>query len=48
MADYARHIGYASVGQVVPAHNEMDVIQRMHKVGRKYSARFIPIHAKEG
>jgi len=48
MADYARHLGCASVGPVVPAHDEMDVTKRFHKVGRKYSTRYIPIHAEEG
>jgi hypothetical protein len=48
MADYARLIGCVSVGPVVSAQNEMEVTKRFHKVGRKYSTRFIPIHAKEG
>ena len=48
MADYARLIGCASVGAVVPAHQEMEVTKRFHKVGRNYSARYIPIHAEEG
>ena len=48
MADYARHIGCASVGPVVPAQKERDVTNRMHKVGRNHTTRYIPIPAEEG
>ena len=48
MADYARCIGCASVGPVVPAHKVSEVTKRFHKVGRNYSMRYIPIHPEKG
>jgi hypothetical protein len=48
MADYARHIGCASVGPVVPSYEEMEVTKRLHKAGRGYSTRYVDIHAEEG
>ena len=48
VADYARHLGCASVGPVVPAYQLADVTAKLHKVGRDHTRRFVPINPTSG
>jgi hypothetical protein len=48
IADYARHLGCAEVPGVLPAHEKQQVTDKLHKVGRGFAERYIPIHATEG
>jgi hypothetical protein len=48
VADYARHLGCAGVGPVVPAYQLADVTAKLHKVGRGYRRRFVPITPHSG
>ena len=56
VADYARHLGCASVGPVVPAYNFRlgnfpgldNVTDKLHTVGRGNKKRFVPISPEKG
>ena len=48
LGDYARHLGCAEVSTVLAPHESEGVADKLHKVGRGWAERYVPIHPQSG